>query len=134
MAFINFNDAAPQAGFTSTLELSGESRSDPAGTLSAIERRVVELAREDDLGTLRPTRKRGWFARLILGPAPASSMLANEKLEALRRLAVQAWHKGYMLPASALREAHAAGYSEDQISAVVDSIGRSRAPFRRLAA
>ena len=135
MAFIDFNDAAHQALPVTVLRRIGENRgpgsSDP---LTALERRVVELARHDGLETLQPTRKRGWLARLVLGPVPASPMLANERLEALRRLAVQAWHKGYTLPASALRDAQAAGFSEDQIGAVIDSIGRVRASFRRLAA
>lgn len=99
-------------------------------TLSALERRVVELARQDGLETLQPQRKRSWLARLILGPQPPSPMLADERLEALRRLAVQAWHKGYTLPASALREARLAGFSEVQVGAVVDAIGRARPAFR----
>lgn len=135
MAFIDFNDAAPQA-----LPVAAPNRAiengaaGPSGPLTALERRVIELARHDGVKTLRPPRKRGWLARLVLGPAPASPMLANERLEALRRLAVQAWHKGYTLPASALREAQAAGFSEEQIGAVIDTIGRVRASFRRLAA
>jgi alkylhydroperoxidase family enzyme len=61
-------------------------------------------------------------------------VLANERLEALRRLAVQTWHHGYTLPVSALREAKSAGFDEAQIGAVVDMIGRSRPAVRRLAA
>ena len=132
MAFVDFSDAAPRALTASTfLAFDPVDRAD---TLTAIERRVVELARGDGLDTLRPPRKRGWFARLVLGSPPASPMLANEKLEALRRLAVRAWHQGYRLPVSALKEAEAAGYSENQIGAVIDAVGRSRAPFRRIAA
>lgn len=135
MAFIDFNDAAPQALPAAVpLRAIENGTAGSSGPLTALERRVVELARDDGLETLQPPRKRGWLARLILGPAPASPMLANERLEALRRLAVQAWHKGYTLPASALREAQAAGFSEEQIGAVIDSIGRVRASFRRLAA
>ena len=133
MAFIDFNDAAPGA----LLVPSGRAESGAYGSsdpLTELERRVVELARHDGLQTLLPARKRGWLARLILGPPPASPTLANERLEALRRLAVQAWHKGYTLPASALREAQAAGFNEDQIGAVIDFIGRTRASTRRLAA
>lgn len=135
MAFIDFTDAAPQALPVTVPNRLAESRargsSDP---LTALERRIIELARHDGLETLRPERKRGWLARLILGPASASPTLANERLEALRRLAVQTWHKGYTLPASALREAQAAGFDEGQIGAVIDSIGRARASVRRLAA
>jgi hypothetical protein len=138
MAFIDFTDAALQAlpatsaAFGRTIpETPVVAAADP---LSHFERRIVELARTDSLETLRPQRKRGWFARLIFGPQPPSPMLANEQLEALRRLAVQAWHNGYTLPASVMKEARVAGHSEAKIGAVIDFIGRSRAPFRRLAA
>ena len=129
MAFIDFADAAHQA-----LPIVHSPAPSVGASLTALEHRIVALARGDSLASLRPQRKRGWLARLILGPTPPSAMLANEQLEALRRLAVQGWHNGYTLPVSALREARAAGYSETQIGAVIDTIGRSRTPFRRLAA
>ncbi|VWX54661.1 hypothetical protein [Novosphingobium sp. 9U] len=144
MAFIEFADAAPAAlpiahsalfavprGAARAVEAAPAVLAEP---LSTLERRVVVLARTDGIETLRPHRKRSWLAKLVLGPAAPSPVLANERLEALRRLAVQAWHHGYTLPASALREAKLAGFDETQISAVVDMIGRSRPPVRRLAA
>lgn len=137
MAFIDFADAAhqmaPIASKGAAVKLIATAPS-VAHTLSALELRIVGLARQDGLETLRPQRKRGWLARLILGPTPPSAMLANEQLEALRRLAVRAWQHGYTLPVSALKEARTAGYSEAKIGAVIDTINRTRAPFRRLAA
>ncbi|WP_404478245.1 hypothetical protein [Novosphingobium sp. BL-52-GroH] len=130
MAFIDFADAAHQM----VPAVSKTAAPSAAAPLSALERRIVALARHDGLDTLRPRRKRGWLARLILGPTPPSAMLANEQLEALRRLAVRAWQQGYTLPVSALKEARAAGYSETKIGAVIDTINQSRTPFRRLAA
>jgi hypothetical protein len=140
MAFIEFADAAPAAlpishsapfavprGATRTIEAAFE-------PLTELERRVVELAREDGIHTLRPYRKRSWLGRIILGPGQPSPVLANERLEALRRLAVRAWHQGYTLPVSALREAKEAGFDETQIGAVIDMIGRARPAVRRLAA
>lgn len=135
MAFIDFRDAAHEALPVAVASPPDHIR--PIGiaeALTSLEHRVIELARRDGLETLHAPRKRGWFARLILGPQPASPMLANERLEALRKLAVQVWHKGYLMPPSALNEAHAAGFSEDEIGAVVDTIGRTRVPFQRLAA
>jgi hypothetical protein len=145
MAFIEFADAAPASlpiahsalfavprGAARSMELRSPAPADEP--LSVLERRVVELAREDRIETLRPFKKRSWLMALILGPARPSPVLANERLEALRRLAVQAWHHGYTLPASALREAKLAGYDEAQIGAVIDLIGRSQPPVRRLAA
>ncbi|MYL99325.1 hypothetical protein GR702_16275 [Novosphingobium sp. FGD1] len=136
MAFIDFTDATIQAPspVMSNAMAPADARAEVRHGLTLLEQRVVALARGDGLDTLRPQRKRGWLARLILGPTPPSAMLANEELEALRRLAVHAWHKGYTLPASALKEARAAGHSEAKIGAVIDIIGRSRVPFRRLAA
>jgi hypothetical protein len=90
--------------------------------LSDLEWRVVELARGDSLGTLQPQRRRSWFGRLLFGPTPPSPELADEQLEALRRLAVQAWHMGYTLPASAMKQAFRAGYSDLQIGKVIDTI------------
>lgn len=135
MAFIDFSDATHPARNDRSVDPSAAVQSfRQNASLTVQERRVIKLARNDSLKSLRAPRKRGWFARLILGPQPASSMLANERLEALRRLAVHTWHKGYQLPASALKEAQAAGFSEDEIGAVIDIIGRIRAPFQRIAA
>lgn len=145
MAFIEFADATPAALPIAHSALfavpRGAARSIEAAVdqahvepLNMLERRVVVLARQDGMETLRPYRKRSWLTRLVLGPAAPSPVLANERLEALRRLAVQAWHHGYTLPASALREAKQAGFDETQIGAVVDMIGRARPPVRRLAA
>lgn len=128
MAFIDFSDGATYA--------SPMRRSTTAGAveLTALERRVVELARQDRLATLRPVRRQSWLGRLVFGPQLTSPALANPRLEALRRLAVMAWRHGYQLPASALREAQNAGYSEAQAGAVVDLVAELRAPVRRAAA
>ena len=132
MAFIDFSDAAHTA--LPALNSSVAPRMPAESLLSRLERRVVELAREDGLTSLIPQRPRRWLARFVFGPTPPSKMLANEELEALRQLAVQAWHHGYTLPVSAIREAEAAGHSEAKVGAVIDFIGRLRAPVRRLAA
>jgi alkylhydroperoxidase family enzyme len=145
MAFIEFADATPSALPIAHSALfavpRGAARSveQPAPfivtqPLSELERRVVVLAREDKVETLRPYRQRSWWARLIFGPARPSPVLANKRLEALRRLAVQTWHHGYTVPGSALQEARHAGFSEAQIGAVIDMIGRERPAVRRLAA
>jgi len=130
MAFVDFKDGAalaPPALITRTAA-TFDTR------FNALERRVIELAREDGLATLEPRGKRSWLARLILGPVPPSPVLANERLEALRRLAVRAWHEGYLVPVSALHEAKAAGFSEAEVGAVLDMVARLREPVRRLAA
>ena len=106
---------------------------DPAAApvLSALERRVVEIARTDALDTLKPRRRHGWFVRLFMGRERASPALANETLEAIRRLAVTAWHREANPPvraigeARAISEARAAGLSRDQIDEILAIIRRS---------
>jgi len=138
MAFIDFKEDALQVLTPSApapaLSRIGDALVQKTYDLSELERRVIELARTDGLVSLRPRRKRSWLAQLILGPQAPSPVLANERLEGLRRLAVQVWHHGYQVPVSVLKEANASGWSEAQIGAVIDAIGRLRAPFRRLAA
>ena len=140
MAFIDFSDAAHLAlhksliapARTAATEVAEKAEaSAPSQWLTALEMRVIEIAREDGLQSLRAQARRGWLARLILGPQPPSKMLANEQLEALRRLAVNAWHHGYTLPASALQTARDAGYSEAVVGAVIDTVARLRAPARK---
>ncbi|EIZ81026.1 hypothetical protein WSK_0418 [Novosphingobium sp. Rr 2-17] len=122
--------AAPRIVFPASVPATA---ADVALTFSSLEHRVLELARGESLASLRAPRKRSLMARLILGPTPPSKLLANERLEALRRLAVRAWHHGYTLPVSALREANKAGFSESQVGWVIDQIGRSRVQVRRVA-
>ncbi|WP_226638584.1 hypothetical protein [Novosphingobium profundi] len=127
MAFLDCRDAALHAlPDLAALDPDGAYRADLASHFDAMELRVVQLAHGDTLKSLRPQRPRGRLARLVLGPRPPSRQLANPRLEALRRLVVHAWHKGFLLPASVLHEAEAAGFSDTQIGVLVDSIGRAR--------
>jgi hypothetical protein len=128
MAFIDFRaiegtalEMRPAALPALTAHASTE-----AEDLSPFEWRVVQLAKEDGRDTLVPRRKRGWFGRLIFGPQPPSRELANERLEALRRLAVHAWHDGYLVPVSAIKDAVRMGYTELQAGRVIDSIVEQR--------
>ncbi|OCC23406.1 hypothetical protein MB02_12380 [Croceicoccus estronivorus] len=100
------------------------------GQLTQLEWRVVELARGDGIETLRPQHPRNWLGRIVFGPTPPSAILANKRLEALRRLEVQAWHYDYALPVSAMKDAVAACYSEIQVKQIIEAI----AGLRRVAA
>jgi hypothetical protein len=114
------HDVAAAFGVQAAFQALGRFRQ--VETLSALEWRVVELAQADGLKSLQPVRKRSRLGRLVLGPTPPSKMLADERLEALRRLAVHAWHAGYTLPASAIGKAIKAGYTDLQVGAVIDTI------------
>jgi hypothetical protein len=54
--------------------------------------------------------------------------LANGRLEALRRLAVESRHRGWQLRPSAITKARAAGFSDAQIGRVIDTIGSAPLP------
>jgi hypothetical protein len=130
MAFIEFSEIAGQTVVGSRVPAALAAKA--VTPLSQLEWRVVQLARGDGLLTLQPQRKRSWLSRVVFGPSPPSPMLADEKLEALRKLAVLAWHHGYTLPSSAMKQAISAGYSEWQVGQVIDAIVGERPAFRRV--
>jgi hypothetical protein len=57
--------------------------------------------------------------------------LANNRLEALRRLAVEAWHNGYAVSPTALSTFRAAGFSAAQLETLLGAISFSRSPRKR---
>ena len=125
MAFIDFSETAatlvrPTLPLTSHAEHSAE--------FSPLEKRVLALSHRDGLDTLRPPAKRSWIGRLIFGPQPRGRTLANKRLEALRRLAVEARHHGWRVRSSVIAAAKAAGFTEIQIDRVIDMSGRAAAP------
>lgn len=86
---------------------------------------VIQVARRDGLASLSdPTRLARLSAWLFGGGV--SLRLADPRLEALRRLAVFAWHRGYVVPVSAIRAFRDAGYTDDQLELLLASIASSR--------
>lgn len=96
-------------------------------TLSALEWQVVTIARRDRMSSLKPPSRIAQAIALIFGIKGANPRLANPRLEALRRMAVAAWHKSHRVPAEEIRRFLAAGYSDDQLEILLDHIGRGRA-------
>jgi hypothetical protein len=126
MAYIDFSqtppvaldDVAPltDAAATQTIAQS-------AVEFSALEWRVISLAHHDGLETLEPLPQRSWLGRLFLGPLPPARRLANERLEALRRLVVEARHRGWLARPCAIAAAKVAGFTQGQIDRVFDLVG-----------
>lgn len=87
---------------------------------------VIVLARGDGLASLNAPgpilRAFGW-----LFGGRVDRRLASPRLEALRRLAVFAWHQGYQAPVSAMKAFKAEGFSADQLELLLASIATSRA-------
>ncbi len=102
------------------------------GQFSALEWTTIALARRDSVASLGEP---GRIARALGGlfGIGAKSRLADPRLEALRRIAVHAWHRGYALPVSEIKAFNAAGFSNDQLEALLASVTGARLTNRRRA-
>jgi hypothetical protein len=96
-----------------------------SATLTALEWSVVAMAEKDGLSSLRePSRFLAALGSVFGARRP--NRLANERLEALRRLAVHAWLYRWNVPDSELRDFLAAGFTLDQYHLVQNSIAQAR--------
>ena len=102
----------------------------PPARLSALEWSVVAMAEHDGLSSIRePSR---FIAALnSLFGLRRNNRLANERLEALRRLAILAWHHRWNVPKSELASFFGAGFTVDQYELIQASIGQARSARRR---
>ncbi len=82
---------------------------------------VIALARTDGLATLREAR-RSRFGRLIFG-RPRRYALAAERLEALRRIAVEAWARPQGISLPALGAFIATGFTSAQLALLLSATG-----------
>lgn len=99
---------------------------------SPLEWSVIRLARIDRLWTIRePGRLDRLWNWLLARGNPA---LANEKLEALRRMAVLTWHYGFTVPGEDVRNFLSAGFSADQYELMAGCINSALSAPRRIAA
>lgn len=92
---------------------------------SGLEWSVIALARSDHLASLREPGRIATALGRLFGTS-GSGRLANGRLEALRRIAVLAWHRGYSVPVSELRAFLGAGFSSEQYEMLQASVGRGR--------
>lgn len=99
---------------------------EPQSGFSPLEWTVIRLAQRDTLSTLGTP---GPIARAFgsLFGLGRKSILADPRLEALRRVAVYAWRQGYQLPVSEIKRFLAAGFSSEQFETLIASIGTRRA-------
>ncbi len=101
-------------------EFRGEAVAAPAAlesgaSLSTLEWQVVGIAQRDRLSSLDAPGRWSKLLAVFFGGDRASPQLADPRLEALRRVAVHAWHKGNAIPDSELAGFHAAGFSFAQL-------------------
>ncbi len=100
--------------------------SDAVIALTPLEWQVVAIAQRDPLSSLSAPGRWSRFLALFFGGDRASPRLADAKLEALRRMAVLAWHKGYAVPKQEIAAFHAAGYSLDHLELLLASVSQGR--------
>jgi alkylhydroperoxidase family enzyme len=92
---------------------------------------VVAIAQHDRLSSLEKPGRLATALTMIFGGQRPNPALADTRLEALRRLAVLAWHKGYSVPRAAIRAFHEAGFTLEQYETLLASISRGRAALNQ---
>lgn len=125
MAYLNFSDV--QGG------IYGEApRAAPRANtgFSALEWSVVAIAQKDRLSSLNQPGRIASALGVVFGDRP-NPRLADSRLEALRRMSVLAWHRGYAVPASEIRAFKDAGFNTDQYETLLASISRGRASLNQ---
>ncbi|KQU55797.1 hypothetical protein ASG67_06695 [Sphingomonas sp. Leaf339] len=117
MAYLDLDNAFSAPGMSRTMV----AKAPVAAGFSALEWSVIALAKRDTLRSLaRPSRlSRAMGSLFGFGVASA---LADPRLEALRRLAVHAWHRGFALPVTEVEQFVAAGFAAAQVETLVMSV------------
>ena len=124
MAYIDFSETR-----TAHPLARQEAKAPPEG-FSGLEWSVIALAQRDRLASLRKPGRVATALGNLFGTS-RNPRLADERLEALRRMAVLAWHYSYVVPVSELKAFLAAGFSVNQYEALQASIGQGRAEAAR---
>lgn len=109
---------------------AGEIEAAPLPNFSGLEWSVIALAQRDRVASLRQPGRMATALGALFGTSRATP-LADERLEALRRIAVLAWHYGYSVPVSELRAFLSAGFSSDHYEVLQNSIARGRMDRKR---
>ena len=100
----------------------------PEPDFSQLEWSVIRLARGDGLATIRRPGLLRRVYNFLIGKS-GSPRLANDRLEALRRIAVQAWKFGYLIPGQEIADFLTAGFSLDQYGLLVRSTRATATPL-----
>ncbi len=129
MAYVAFS-SDPTLAFTGAPE--HEVRASRTKGLTALEWSVVALAQRDRLSSLANPSRLAVALGTVFGTRLHNPRLADPKLEALRRMAVLSWHRGFAVPATEFKAFLRAGFSAAQYETLLASIsaGRSRLSAR----
>ncbi len=97
----------------------------PTG-LTALEWSVVALAQRDRLSSLRTPSPVSIALGRVFGTRRRDPALADDRLEALRRMAVLSWHRGFSVPVHELAAFFRAGFNADQYETMLASISTAQ--------
>ncbi len=125
MAYLHFSSdpvLSPYVGTTVVAPAAAPKKAAASG-LTALEWSVVALAQRDRLSSLREPSPLSIALGRVFGRGGRSPTLADPRLEALRRMAVLSWHRGFAVPTHELTAFLRAGFTIDQYEAMVASIG-----------
>lgn len=118
MAFLQFAAPAEDGGTIGTIKAENTG-------FAPIEWQIIQLARRDGLSSLRTPDRWDRLKTWIFGER-ANPRLASARLESLRRLAVEAWHRGYTVRPSFLKAFLKAGFNEGQLETLLAAISAGR--------
>lgn len=126
MAYIAFQEFDGVGGVRPAYRPAA-TRAPASGTdrLTTLEWSVVAIARNDGPASLRPPGRVSAMLRALF--KQRNPMLADARLEALRRMAVLTWRDGYTVPSREVRAFLDAGFTPGQYETMVDHIGIARA-------
>ena len=116
MAYLDLDNAFAAPARSRAQEIAA-----PLPGFTALEWSVIALAKNDTMGSLATPGRMSRALGGVFGLSTASR-LADPKLEALRRLAVHAWRRGFALPMAEINNFIASGFVEGQIETLVASV------------
>lgn len=130
MAYIDFADAGTAPALRRDTPHIDAPRHDPLPSqaparLSALEWSVVAIARNDRLSSLRAPGRMSVALATLFG-AKSTNRLADERLEALRRMAVLTWHHGAAVAGRDIKAFLAAGFEAAHYELLLASIAVAR--------
>ncbi len=124
MAYVDFSSDPTLAAYAAA------PRRDPTSPeetrLTALEWSVVALAQRDRIASLGRPSRLAVALGTVFGTRWHNPRLADPKLEALRRMAVLSWHRGFAVPVGELKAFIRAGFSASQYETLLASISTAR--------
>jgi hypothetical protein len=130
MAFLDFRTAELSGSIGGARWISSELEAPaPARSFSPLEWLVIALAERDHIGSLEVPGRIAMALGRIFGSRD-EPRLADPRLEALRRLAVLAWHRGFNVPPSELAAFQSAGFTTGHAETLLQTVLARRATRR----